>query len=203
MPSQTIGVDLGKSWFQIAVADDAYRIQQRRRLNRSAFQAWLFAQESALFVMEACGSSQHWARLLQARGHSVKLLPAQYVKAYVRRSKHDAADAAALVEASRCEDIRSVSIKTIEQQVLLQLHRLRTQWQAGRTARICALRECCGNSALTLPRGQAEVFVRLEPYSKRRTTMCPISCGHLSRSFCRRLGALSCKLKRRRRQCGR
>src|SRR5262245_61007770 len=135
-----IGVDLAKTRFQVAVADEAYRIQQRRRLNRSDFQAWIASQESALFVIEACGGSHHWARVLQDHGHSVKVLPAQYVRPYVRRNKHDAADAAALVEASRCEDIRSVSVKTVQQQVLLQLHRLRTQWKSGRALRICALR---------------------------------------------------------------
>lgn len=59
-------------------------------------------------------------------GHHVKLLPAQHVRAYVRRNKTDAADAAALIEASRCEEIRSVEVKSVEQQVLQQLHRVRT-----------------------------------------------------------------------------
>jgi transposase len=78
----------------------------------------------------------------QAQGHEVRLLPAQYVRAYVRRNKTDAADAPALIEASRCTEIRPVPIKSIDQQVLQQLHRVREQWKHTRTARINQLRGC-------------------------------------------------------------
>jgi transposase len=83
----------------------------------------------------------------------VRLLPAQHVRAYVRRNKTDAADAAALIEASRSEDIKSVPIKSVEQQVLQQLHRLRTQWQGGRTARINALRGMLREFSIDIPKG--------------------------------------------------
>ena len=90
--------------------------------------------------MEACGTAHYWARVLKGYGHHVKLLPAQHVRAYVRRDKTDSADAAALIEASRSDEIRSVEVKSVEQQVLQPLHRVRSRWQAARVARINGLR---------------------------------------------------------------
>jgi transposase len=93
-----------------------------------------------LVVMEACGSAHHWARWMNSLGIEVKLLPAAYVRAYVRRNKTDAADALALLEAARCADITPVKIKSVEQQALQGLHRIRSLWMSTRTARINALR---------------------------------------------------------------
>jgi transposase len=81
------------------------------------------------------------------------LLPAQHVRAYVRRNKTDAADAAALIEASRSGEIKPVAIKSIDQQVLPQLHRLRTAWQAGRTSRINSLRGMLREFGIDVPVG--------------------------------------------------
>jgi len=140
MTVATVGVDLAKNVFQLVEADDQYRVCGRRRLSRTQFSRWMGAHPRCHVVLEACGTSHHWARVLEGFGHRVSLLPAQHVRAYVRRNKTDAADAAALVEASRSGEIRPVSVKTIAQQVLQQLHRLRTQWLGARTARINSLR---------------------------------------------------------------
>src|ERR1700730_11319972 len=91
-------------------------------------------------VMEACSSAHYWARTLQGWGHRVRLLPSQYGGAYVRRNKTDAADAAALIEASRCCELRPVHVKTVEQQHLLQPLRLREQYKRTRNARLHWLR---------------------------------------------------------------
>jgi transposase len=80
-------------------------------------------------------------------------LPAQYARAYVRRNKTDAADAAALIEASRCPDIHSVPIKSVDQQALQQLHRLRSQWMAARTSRLNFLRGCLREFGVGIPVG--------------------------------------------------
>jgi transposase len=90
--------------------------------------------------MEACGSAHHWARRITAAGHDVQLLPPQYVKAYVKRNKTDRADAAALIEAARCAEIRAVPVKTVEQQQIQALHRLRAQWMSARVRYINTLR---------------------------------------------------------------
>ena len=95
MHATTVAVDLAKSVFQIAVADDQWRIVETQRLTRSQFERWFANRCVDLVVMEACGSAHHWARWLNGLGITVRLLPAQYVRAYVRRNKTDATDAAA------------------------------------------------------------------------------------------------------------
>ncbi len=132
MHSTTVAVDLAKSVFEVAVADAQWRVLERHRLTRTRFAAFFVHREPCLVVMEACGSSHFWARRIAAHGHEVRLLPAQYVRAYVRRNKTDRADAAALIEAARCADIRPVPVKTVEQQQVLSLHRLRAQWMGAR-----------------------------------------------------------------------
>lgn len=153
MHTTTIGVDLAKRSFELAIADEQYRITERLRLSRRRFEQFIANREASLFVLEACGSSQHWGRRLQALGHQVMLLPAQYVKAYVRRNKTDAADAAALVEASRRSDLRPVPIKTVDQQQLIQLHRLREHCKRQRVAWINLLRGCLREYGITIPTG--------------------------------------------------
>jgi transposase len=140
MDTTTVGVDLAKCCFELAVADGEYRIQRRARVTRRQFARFFSNHPPSRVVMEACGSAHHWARTLTAQGHQVQLLPAQYVRAYVKRNKTDAADAAALIEAARCAEIRPVPVKSVEQQAVQQLHRLRSQCLATRTARINWLR---------------------------------------------------------------
>src|SRR5882672_5335353 len=125
MNATTVGVDLAKSRFEVAVADGEFRIQRRARLTRLQFARFFGNHPHSLILMEACGSAHHWARTLQAQGHEVQLLPAQHVRAYVKRNKTDAADAGALIEAARCAEIRPVPVKSIDQQTIQQLHRLR------------------------------------------------------------------------------
>jgi transposase len=113
MNSTTVAVDLAKNVFELADADG--RISERQRLNRARFAAFV-NRTPCRVVMEACGSAHYWARRIAACGHEVRLLPAQYVRAYVKRNKTDRADAAALIEAVRCADIRPVPVKALEQQ---------------------------------------------------------------------------------------
>jgi transposase len=148
-----VGVDLAKNRFELAVADEQFRVGRRERLSRARFSQFFGNHPPSLIVMEACGSAHYWARTFQAQGHEVRLLPAQYVRAYVRRNKTDAADAAALIEASRCTEIRPVPIKSIDQQVLQQLHRVREQWKQTRAARINQLRGCLREFGIVIPVG--------------------------------------------------
>ena len=126
-----VGVDLAKSVFQLCVADAAWRPRESQRLNRTQFERWFANRAVSRVVMEACGSAHHWARWLSGLGIEVTLLPARYVRAYVRRNKTDAADAAALLEAARCADLHPVRVKSVEQQALQALHRTQ-QPVAGR-----------------------------------------------------------------------
>ena len=153
MNATTVAVDLAKSVFQLAVADSSWKVIETHRLTRTQFERWFANRDVALVIMEACGSAHHWARWLNGLGIEVKLLPAQYVRAYVRRNKTDAADAAALLEAARASDMRPVRIKSIEQQALQGLHRIRSLWMGTRTSRINALRGFCREFGIAIPVG--------------------------------------------------
>lgn len=148
-----VGVDLAKSVFQLAVADASWRVVEQHRLTRSQFERWFVNRSIGLVVMEACGSAHHWARWLNGLGIEVRLLPAAYVRAYVKRNKTDAADACALLEAARCAEIRPVRVKSIEQQALQALHRTRSAWMATRTARINTLRGFCREFGIAISVG--------------------------------------------------
>jgi transposase len=149
----TVAVDLAKSVFQLAVADAHWKILETHRLTRSQFERWFVNREVGLVVMEACGSAHHWARWLNTLGIEVKLLPAAYVRAYVKRNKTDAADACALLEAARASDISPVRVKSVEQQALQGLHRTRSLWMGTRTSRINALRGFCREFGIAIAQG--------------------------------------------------
>ena len=115
--------------------------------------AWFRNHAVSGVILEACGSAHHWARWLTGLGIEVTLLPAAYVRAYVKRNKTDAADAAALLEAARCADITPVQVKSIEQQALQGLHRIRSLWMGTRTSRINALRVFCREFGIAIAAG--------------------------------------------------
>lgn len=148
-----VGIDLAKNVFEVAVADGDWRVLERARLSRAQFERWFANRVVGQVVMEACGSAHHWGRWFEAQGIAATLLPARYVRAYVKRNKTDAADAAALLEASRCSDIVAVKVKGIEQQALQALHRTRSLWMGTRTSRINALRGFCREFGLDIRQG--------------------------------------------------
>jgi len=148
-----VGVDLAKNVFQLVVADAQWRTCASHRLTRVQFERWFANRSVALVVMEACGGAHHWARWLTGLGIAVRLLPPRYVRAYVRRNKTDAADAAALLEAARCAELHPVRVKSVEQQALQALHRTRSLWQADRTRRINTLRGYCREFGIAIAQG--------------------------------------------------
>ena len=165
MHSTTIAVDLAKSVFERAVSHRAGQVAERRRLSRAQFRRFLGEREPATVLKEACGTAHYWGREAGARGHQVVLLPPYAVRRYVLRNKTDGADTKGLLEAQRNEDIRPVPVKSVGQQVLTAVHRMRSCWMAARTARLNTLRGCCASSgsssrwarARSLPRVQALV----------------------------------------------
>ena len=108
----TIGLDLAKHVFQVHGVDAAGECVLRKQLRRGQVVAFFAALPRCLIGLEACATAHHWARELQAVGHEVRLMPAQYVKAYVKRNKNDAADAEAICEAVGRPSMRFVAIKT-------------------------------------------------------------------------------------------
>ena len=129
MDSLTIAVDLAKSVFEVAVANRNGRIVERYRLTRRQFELFWGTRERCRVLREACASAHYWGRRLASQGFEVRLLPPQYVRPYVRRSKTDRTDTEALLEADRCAGIRPVALKSERQQALASLHRVRSQWR--------------------------------------------------------------------------
>lgn len=177
MPS-TIAVDLAKTVFQVALATRAGRITQHRRLSRAQFDRFLRETAPALVVMEACGTAHHWGRVAQAAGHEVRLLPPKYVRPYVRRNKTDRADAAALLEALRNPAIRPVPVKSVAQQELVGLHRIRDQWMATRTARLNTLRGLLREQGVVLPVGARRALADLPTVLADAATPLPAALRH-------------------------
>jgi transposase len=173
MNATTVAVDLAKSVFQLAVADDRWRVVETHRLTRTQFERWFANRDVRLVIMEACGSAHHWARWLNRPGHRGQAAAAQYVRAYVKRNKTDAADAAALLEAARASDIRPVRVKSVEQQALQGLHRIRSLWMGTRTSRINACAASAASSAWPSPSGRAPAWRRSAGSWPIPTPPCP------------------------------
>src|SRR5271168_4656459 len=121
----TIGLDIAKSVFQVHGVDAAGQVVVRRQLKRRHVLTFFEKLPSCLVGIEACASSHHWSRQLQALGHSVRLMPPAYVKPYVKRQKNDVADAEAICEAVTRPNMRFVDVKSREQQSVLVIHRTR------------------------------------------------------------------------------
>jgi transposase len=162
MDATAVAVDLAKDVFEVALANRAGRIVDRRRLTRRQFER--FVDELAAgttVVMEACGTAHYWGRRCQARGATVRLLPVQYVRPYVRRNKTDRTDTEGMLEAHRSAGITAVPVKSVDQQALQALHRVRTQWQATRTARINVMRGLLREQGYPVPVGARTVLTRV------------------------------------------
>jgi transposase len=157
MQAITIGLDLAKHWFQVHGVDAAGKIVVKRRLRRAEVVAFFRAQEPCLVGMEACATAHHWARELIALGHEVRLMPPAYVKAYVKRNKNDAADAAAICEAVTRPSLRFVPVKNVDQQAVLMMHRARNLLVRQRTMAVNALRAHLAEFGVVAPQGLRHV----------------------------------------------
>ena len=150
----TIGLDIAKSVFQIHGDDAAGNVIVRRQLKRRYVLPFFQRLPPCLIGIEACASSHHWSRELKALGHTVRLMPAAYVKPYVKRQKNDAADAEAICEAVTRANMRFVATKTPEQQSCLMLHRTRHLFIRQQTAVINAIRAHLAEFGIVAPVGR-------------------------------------------------
>jgi len=150
----TIGLDIAKSVFQVHGVDAVGQVVIRRQLKRRYVLAFFQKVPPCLVGIEACASSHHWSRELQALGHTVRLMPPAYVKPYVKRQKNDAADAAAICEAVTRANMRFVATKTPEQQSGLMLHRTRHLFIRQQTAVINAIRAHLAEFGIVAPVGR-------------------------------------------------
>lgn len=161
MQITTIGIDLAKNVLQVHGANERGKTVLRKQLRREQVAAFFANLPSCLIGMEACGSAHHWARKLQALGHTVRLMAPQFVKPYVKSNKNDAADAQAICEAVTRPTMRFVPIKNIEQQAVLSLHRVRHGFIKARTAQANQIRGLLAEYGLVVPQGIAYIALRV------------------------------------------
>ena len=143
-----------KSVFQVHGVDADGNIVIRRQVKRRYVLAFFQKQPPCLVGIEACASSHHWSRELQALGHTVRLMPPAYVKPYVKRHKNDAVDAEAICEAVTRANMRFVATKTPEQQSCLTLHRTRHLFIRQQTSVINAIRAHLAEFGIVAPVGR-------------------------------------------------
>lgn len=152
-----VGLDVGKRFFQVHGVDARGGVALQRKLRRGEVERFFAALPSCLIGMEACATAHHWARVLIAQGHQVRLVPPSYVKAYLKRGKSDAADAAAICEAIDRPSMHFVAVKSAAQQAALVAHRVRALLVTQRTMTVNALRAHLAEFGVIAPAGIGRV----------------------------------------------
>ena len=157
----TVGIDLAKNLFQVHAVDERGKAVLRRQLRRKQVAGFFANLPPCVIGMEACASAHHWGRTLQRFGHTVRLMAPQFVKPYVKTNKNDVADAEAICEAVGRANMRFVPIKSIEQQGILSVHRVRQGFVKARTAQANQIRGLLGEFGLVIPQGIINVAKRV------------------------------------------
>ena len=152
-----VGIDLAKEVFQVHGVDRGGKTVVRRQLRRNQMTSYFKQLPACLIGLEACASAHHWARLLSEQGHTVKLIAPQFVKPYVKGNKNDANDAEAICEAVGRPTMRFVPIKTVEQQNIQALHRVRSELVRQRTAKVNQIRGLLGEYGIVVRQGVASL----------------------------------------------
>jgi transposase len=154
MEIDTIGIDLGKTVFHLVGLNRAGEVVLRRKFSRLQLLRFLSNVRVRLIGMEACGGSHFLGRALREQGHEVRLMPAQYVKPYVKTNKNDYIDAEAIAEAVGRANMRFVLIKSDDQLDMQSLHRVRDRWVARRTSVINQIRGLLLERGITFRKGR-------------------------------------------------
>ena len=156
-----MGIDTSKNYFQLHGIDQNRRVVLKKRVTRSNFIATLSNIPPCTIGIESCASSHYWHRKISELGHTVKILPAKHVKAFVLTQKNDSRDAAAICEALGRADIHPVSPKSVEQQDIQLLHRIRQSLISERTALANQIRGFLGEFGVVIPQGITSVRKQL------------------------------------------
>jgi transposase len=194
MKITTVGLDLAKSVFQVHGADERGHAVVRKQLRREQLIGYFAALPPCLVGMEACSGAHHWARRLREFGHTVRLIPPQFVKPYVKSNKNDAADAEAICEAVGRPNMRFVAIKTVEQQSVLSIHRVRQGFVKARTAQANQIRGLLAEFGLIVPQGIGNIAQRV-PSLIDDSGPLPVPMQQLLNGLLENMKALSGKIK--------
>lgn len=146
-----LGIDLAKNVFQLHGTDSTGKVMLRKQIKRAKLSSFIANLPICCIVMEACGSANYWARCFKKFGHEVKLISPQFVKPFVKTNKNDKNDAEAIVEAASRPSMRFVTPKTVEQQDIQNLHRIRSRLIKQRTALGNQIRGLLGEYGLCIP----------------------------------------------------
>jgi transposase len=157
MEIRTIGIDLGKTVFHLVGVNVRVEVVVRKKCSRLQLLRFTSNLRECLIGMEACGGSHFLGRALREQGHDVRLMPAQYVKPYVKTNKNDYIDAEAIAEAVTRPSMRFVPIKTDDQLDLQSLHRVRERWVGRRTAVINQIRGLLLERGITVLKGRRHI----------------------------------------------
>lgn len=163
MSISVIGIDIAKNVFQLHGIDSHGNVVLKERVSRKKLLTVLSNLPKCLIGMEACSTSNYWGRELTKLGHTVKLISPQYVKPYVKTNKNDSQDAEAICEAVTRPNMRFVTIKSIEQQDILSLHRVRSRLVCQRTALVNHVRALLSEYGIVLPQGITHIRTQLRP----------------------------------------
>jgi transposase len=148
-----MGIDLSKNVFQLHGVDEKGQVVLAKRKSRAEIRSAIANLPKCVIGMEACGGAHYWAREFRSHGHEVKVMAAQFVKPYVKSNKNDRADAEAICEAVSRPNMRFVGIKTIEQQDIQSLHRIRRRCIGNRTALVNETRGLLLEYGIAVPKG--------------------------------------------------
>lgn len=192
----TIGIDIAKHVFQLHGVDGAGEVVLRRRLRRGQVAAFFAALPRCIVGIEACGTAHFWAREIARCGHDVRLMPPGDVKPYVKRNKHDVADAEAVCEAVRRPSMRFVPVKTAEQQAALVAHSVRDLLVRQRTMLVNALRGHLAEFGIVASRGIRKVDELAAVVADESDERIPASALNALRILVAELAALDLRITR-------
>jgi transposase len=200
MKITTVGIDLAKNVFQIHAVDERGQTVLRKQLKRAQVAVFFGNLPPCLIGMEACASAHYWGRTLQRFGHTVRLMASQFVKPYVKTNKNDAADAEGICEAVGRANMRFVPIKSIEQQAILSVHRVRQGFVKARTAQANQIRGLLGEFGLIIPQGIINVTKRVPELLEDASNELPVAFRQLIDHLTQHLKELDRQVKEFERQ---
>lgn len=152
-----LGTDIAKNVFQLHGVDDKGNAVLRKRLTRTKLMEFIVQLQSCTIVMEACGGANHWCRKFKTLGHEVKLISPQFVKAFVKSNKNDRNDAEAICEAASRPSMRYVYPKSVGQEDIQAIHRIRSRLIAERTALVNQIRGLLAEYGIIVPKGITKI----------------------------------------------
>ena len=194
MTVKTVGLDLAKDVFQVHCVSATGRRIVNKKIKRAKLLTFFETLPRCVVGMEACGSAHHWGRELRKLGHDVRLMPAAYVKPYVKRGKTDAADAEAICEAVRRPTMRFVEIKSEDQQAVLAIHRARDLVVRQRTQVVNMIRSILREFGHVLPTGIEAVSKFAREFGTEERLEIPEIADGILGVMCHKLNGLNARI---------